>query len=104
MTSSDRATSAGATLQEFEFDKDDHFQGPEGEYWWVSSRVYDFDAVEYDYTDQGRKYEVTEDVHRRQYVLCEAESLGYETQTINELELEMYYEEVTKDEVKEAIA
>ena len=92
------------SLSEYAYECGDVFHGMGGDYWTVVARVWNFDAKEVEYArDHPGSYEITEDHHRRQYVLSKLDPscLGTDRKRVNEIDLHSHFGEATAEEARE---
>ncbi|ELZ20813.1 hypothetical protein C475_19478 [Halosimplex carlsbadense 2-9-1] len=92
------------TLEAYEYDKDDVFQGRDGDFWVVTARLWNHDATEYERSSPtGEKFETTMPWHRREYELASLDpaAMGCDKQRVNEKELTYYFSAAAKEDARE---
>lgn len=92
------------TLEAYEYDKDDVFQGMDGDFWIVTARLWNHDATEYERSSPtGEKFETTMPWHRREYELAKLDpaAMGCDKQRVNEQELTTHFSESSKEKARE---
>lgn len=90
--------------EDFEFDKLSVHRGMGGDYWRVTSRLYNFDAKEIEYYDRHEPTDVTREWDRREYELMRLDpsSLGTETMRLSEHDLVSHFNnEATEEQARE---
>jgi len=95
------------TLEAYEYDKDDVFQGMDGDFWSVTARLWNHDATEYERSNPtGEKFETTMPWHRREYELAKLDpaAMGCDKRRVNEQELTSHFSASTNEEAHEYYA